>query len=71
MEKLILTCGRFSPLRGGSTEARVAAMEAYLAKLGEEMEFLVAELGRAASASAAVTAAASAAAESSEGGEVA
>lgn len=65
MEKLILTCGRFSPLRGGSTEARVTAMETYLTKLGEEMEFLVAELGRAASA------AESAAAESSEGGEVA
>ena len=46
MEKLILTCGRFTPPVGEGTEARVRAMESYLSRLAEEMEFLIAELGR-------------------------
>ena len=49
-------------------EARVRAMESYVARLAEEMEFLIAELGRevaavSAEVSAAVSAAGSAAAE--------
>ena len=46
MEKLILTSGRFAPRQGGGTEERVRAMETYLAELSEEMEFLIACLGR-------------------------
>ena len=46
MEKLILTCGRFAPVPGESVEARVQAMEAYLSRLAEELEFLLAEVGR-------------------------
>lgn len=47
MEQLILTCGRFIPVSGGGAEARIKAMEDYLARLSEEMELLVSELGRA------------------------
>ncbi len=47
MEKLILTCGRFIPVSGGDSEARIKAMEDYLARLSEEMELLVSEIGRA------------------------
>ena len=65
MEKLILTCGRYATPQVGNTEARVAAMEAYLSRLTEEMEFLISELGRAQAASATVTAATAA-----EDGEV-
>lgn len=46
-EKLILTCGRFTPSAGAGTEARLAAAEAHLARLTEECEFLFAELNRA------------------------
>ena len=46
MEKLILTSGRFTPRAGASTEARVQALEAYLAEMSEEMELLIARLGR-------------------------
>ena len=46
MEKLILPCGRFTPVPGESTEARMRAMEAYLAELSEEVEFLLEEIGR-------------------------
>ena len=46
MEKLILTSGRFTPRAGDSTEARVQALEAYLAEMSEEMELLIARLGR-------------------------
>ena len=45
-DKLILTCGRFTPPAGGSTEERLAAAEAHLARLTEECEFLFAELTR-------------------------
>ena len=47
MEKLILKCGRFMPPAAGDGESRVRLMEAYLAKLSEELEFLVGELDRA------------------------
>ena len=61
-KKWVLSCGRFSPHEGASAEARVRAVESYVARLAEEMEFLIAELGRAvdaasAAAMAAVTAA--------------
>ena len=46
MEKLILTCGRFVPAAAG-TEARLTAAEDYLARLAEEMELLISEMGRA------------------------
>lgn len=46
MEKLILTCGRFLPPSGGDSEARVRAMEAYVARLSEELEILLGETGR-------------------------
>lgn len=46
MEKLILTCGRFEPQRGGSMEARLEAAETCLARLTAELEFLLSELGR-------------------------
>jgi hypothetical protein len=67
-KKWVLSCGRFAPSEGVSVEARVRAMESYVARLAEEMEFLIAELGREVAAvstavSAAVSAAGSAAAE--------
>ena len=46
MEKLILTSGRFTPQAGDSTEARVGALENYLAEMSEELELLIARLGR-------------------------
>ena len=46
MEKLILKCGRFEPSREMDTESRLRAMEGYLARLAEEMEFLISEIGR-------------------------
>lgn len=46
MEKLILTCGRFLPPSAGNSETRVKAMEAYLARLSEELEILLGETGR-------------------------
>ncbi len=65
-KKWVLSCGRFSPHEGASAEARVRAMESYVARLAEEMEFLIAELGRevaavSAEVSAVVSAAGSAA----------
>ena len=47
MEKLILPCGRYIPQLAGDTEARVQAMESYLARLGEELEVLLGETARA------------------------
>ena len=47
MEKLILTCGRFVPAAAVGTEARLKAAEDYLARLAEEMELLISEMGRA------------------------
>ena len=46
MEKLILTCGRYLPPSAGDTEARIAAMESYLARLSEELEVLMGEMDR-------------------------
>lgn len=46
MERLILTCGRYAPVTAGDTQARVKAMEAYLARLSEELERLMEELSR-------------------------
>lgn len=46
MERLILTCGRYTPVTAGDTQARVKAMEAYLARLSEELEHLMGELSR-------------------------
>lgn len=46
MEKLILSCGRFIPPAAGEAELRVKLLESYLAKLSEELEFLVKELDR-------------------------
>ena len=43
MEKLILSCGRYIPQAAENTEARVRAMEAYLARLSEELEVLLGE----------------------------
>ena len=45
MEKLILTCGRFLPPSAGDSETRVKAMEAYLARMSEELEVLLGEMG--------------------------
>ena len=47
MEKLILTCGRFVPAAAAGTEARLKAAEDYLARLAEEMELLISEMGHA------------------------
>ena len=46
MEKLILSCGRFLPPSAGDSESRVNALEAYLARLSEELEILLGETGR-------------------------
>jgi hypothetical protein len=46
MEKLILTCGRYIPSAAGDADTRVAAMEAYLARLSEELEVLMGEMDR-------------------------
>ena len=53
MEKLILSCGRFAPQSGEDTEARVRAMESYLARMSEELEFLMGRLGGGAAAESA------------------
>lgn len=45
MEKLILSCGRYIPLSAGDAESRVRAMEAYLARMSEELEVLLGEMG--------------------------
>ena len=47
MEKLMLSSGRFTPTAGGNAEARISALEDYLARLSEELELLLAEAGRA------------------------
>jgi hypothetical protein len=47
MEKLMLSGGRFAPSGGENAEARLSAMEAYLTRLSEELELLLAEVGRA------------------------
>lgn len=55
MEKLILSCGRFSPSAGEGIEGRVRALEAYLARLSEELEFLLPLLEGAQGSAADVT----------------
>ena len=45
MEKLILSCGRYIPLSAGDAESRVRAMESYLARMSEELEVLLGEMG--------------------------
>ena len=47
MEKMILSCGRYIPLAAGDSDTRIRAMEAYLARLSEEMEVLLAETAAA------------------------
>ena len=69
MEKLILTCGRYIPSAAGDADARVAAMEAYLARLSEELEILMGEMGRVLTAlEGMLSAAASSADTNGEGG---
>lgn len=46
MEKLILKCGRYIPPVAGDAESRVKSLETYLARLTQELEFLVGELDR-------------------------
>ena len=41
MERLKLVCGRYMPPRVGDTAQRVERMEAYLAKLTQELELLI------------------------------
>ena len=47
MEKLILSCGRYIPSAAGNVETRIRAMEAYLARLSEELEVLLSETSAA------------------------
>lgn len=47
MDKLILPCGRYIPRFAGDTEIRLRAMEAYLARLSEELEVLLGETTQA------------------------
>ena len=47
MEKLILSCGRYIPQFMGDTETRMRTMEAYLARLSEELEVLLGEMAEA------------------------
>ena len=47
MEKLILSCGRYIPQFTGDTETRMRTMEAYLARLSEELEVLLGEMAEA------------------------
>ena len=47
MEKLILPCGRFIPRFAGDAETRLLSMEAYLARLSEELEILLEETAKA------------------------
>ena len=69
MEKLILTCGRYIPSAAGGTDAHVAAMEAYLARLSEELEVLMGEMDRVLTAlEGMLSAAASSADTNGEGG---
>lgn len=69
MEKLILTCGRYIPSAAGDTDTRVAAMEAYLARLSEELEVLMGEMDRVLTAlEGMLSAAASSADTNGEGG---
>ena len=44
MEKLILKCGRYVPASAADTAVRIAAMEAYLSRLTDELEHLLSEL---------------------------
>ena len=46
MEKLILKCGRYVSPAVGDSDGRVRLMERYLARLTEELEYTVAEIGR-------------------------
>ena len=47
MDKLILPCGRYIPQFSGDAEIRLRAMEAYLARLSEELEVLLGETAKA------------------------
>lgn len=44
MEKLILRCGRYVPSEEGDALLRLRALEAYVARLTEEMEHLLAQM---------------------------
>ena len=44
MEKLILQCGRYVPSDEGDALLRVRALEAYIARLTEELEHLLAQM---------------------------
>ncbi len=44
MERLILRCGRYVPAADGDATARMRAMEAYLARLTDELEHLLAQM---------------------------
>ena len=46
MGKLILPCGRFIPRFAGDAETRLLSMEAYLARLSEELEILLEETAK-------------------------
>ncbi|MBQ9151094.1 MAG: hypothetical protein IJX72_02495 [Clostridia bacterium] len=46
MEKLILKCGRFIPTAEGDAMTRILAMETYLSRLTDELEYLLSELDR-------------------------
>lgn len=46
MEKLTLKCGRFMPARSLDPAERIRLIEAYLGKLTEELEYVVAEMDR-------------------------
>jgi hypothetical protein len=54
MEKLILRCGRYVSPAVGDTETRVRLMEAYLAELSRELEYLLGELDGAVAVASAV-----------------
>ena len=43
MEKMILSCGRYIPQAAGNSESHIRSMEAYLARMSEELEVLLGE----------------------------
>ncbi len=47
MEKLILKCGRFIPAVEEDADGRIRAVESYLSRLTDELEYLLAELDHA------------------------
>ena len=67
MEKLILTCGRFTPRLGESAEARMRALENYVAEMSEALELLVTRLGQMQASAVTATATTTATAAEQEG----